>query len=469
MPNPQNRNDRRKGEERSETLIIPHITKEMLETARRMAEEGASRAEIEKAISAMQSPAQPASSPASRPAQHAAPAPQPMAAPPERKHRIIPTSRPRLSAEERAALRQQMQMGETQAETPQPEPEQEALRQEAARRAANRPAWFGRRQTAQNDSQEAARRAAQALAAAPRAPEAPAAPKVDEPTGTRTIAIPKQRTVSRPAEPAPEATRVMSAARPQPTPAEPAPQSAACTEGPAGEPAPRPAAPAPEPRKIAVPRSRTEAETDLNEKIRRDHIWLSNPVMVRGLGMAPIVGAALDGRHALMLCVASLLLITFTRVLAVAVCHLTQNRFRPVIYSYAAALLYIPVYVLMYQLFGADLSLLGIYLPLLVVEPAIVKRMEFAELEPVSAAFRHGFNNSLGMCAALLIVGCLRELLATGAVFGNQVIHAAPLPLAAQPSGGFVLVGAIAAVWCAIANLYTNYKHEEVRRLYAKH
>ena len=120
-----------------------------------------------------------------------------------------------------------MQMGETQAETPQPEPEQEALRQEAARRAANRPAWFGRRQTAQNDSQEAARRAAQALAAAPRAPEAPAAPKVDEPTGTRTIAIPKQRTVSRPAEPAPEATRVMSAAPPQPTPAEPAPQPAA--------------------------------------------------------------------------------------------------------------------------------------------------------------------------------------------------------------------------------------------------
>ena len=64
--------------------------------------------------------------------------------------------------------------------------------------------------------------------------------------------------------------------------------------------------------------------------------------MVRGLGMAPIVGAALDGRHALMLCVASLLLITFTRVLAVAVCHLTKNRFRPVIYSYAAALEGVP-------------------------------------------------------------------------------------------------------------------------------
>ena len=58
---------------------------------------------------------------------------------------------------------------------------------------------------------------------------------------------------------------------------------------------------------------------------------------------------------------------------------------------------------------------LGIYLPILIVEPAIVKRMEFTELEPVRDALRHGFNNSLGMCAALLIVGCLRELLAAGA------------------------------------------------------
>ena len=53
MPMQQKPNKRR-GEERSETLIIPHITKEMVETARRMAEQGATRAEIEQAIAAMQ-------------------------------------------------------------------------------------------------------------------------------------------------------------------------------------------------------------------------------------------------------------------------------------------------------------------------------------------------------------------------------------------------------------------------------
>ena len=50
MPNLPNRNNRRKGKEHSETLIIPHITKEMLEKARSMAEQGASRAEIEQAL-----------------------------------------------------------------------------------------------------------------------------------------------------------------------------------------------------------------------------------------------------------------------------------------------------------------------------------------------------------------------------------------------------------------------------------
>ena len=50
-----------------------------------------------------------------------------------------------------------------------------------------------------------------------------------------------------------------------------------------------------------------------------------------------------------------------------------------------------------------------------------------------------------------------------GAVFLSVLL----LPLAALPAGGFVIVGILAAIWCAAANLYTDYKHEEVRRLYA--
>ena len=411
MPSLPNRNDRKK-RDRSETLIIPHITKEMLEKARAMAEQGASRAEIEQAILEMQA----AKKPSAQAVQPSAPDPR----------RIVPTSRPRLTDAERAAMREQMLQEQTR--------QQEEQREEATRSfpRPSRPAPRPRPAVRAVEKEEP-------QAAVPARP-APAA--------------------EAPARPAPrDVPPVRSAPQAAPAPARPAEKKRAPEA---------PAAPAtPSRHRAGLLQSRAQAEAELKEKIRSDHIWLSNPVLVRGLGLAPIVGAALDGQRAGILCLASLLLITLTRVLAVAVCHISRNRFRTLIYCYCAALLYIPVYVLLYNLFGSDLNVLGIYLPILVVEPVVIKRMEFTELEPLRDALRHGFNNSLGMCAALLIVGCLRELLASGTVFGHTVLHTALLPLAAQPAGGFVLAGVLAAVWCAAANAYTEYKQEEVRRLYA--
>ena len=460
MPMQQNPNNRRRGEERNETLIIPHITKEMVETARRMAERGASRAEIERAIAAMQ-----AGKPAAE-AEHgaaagqtapAAPKPsivqQQKPAVPQRNTAahsdtvIIPTSRPRYTAAERRAMLEEVQRRQA---------EREAARRAEAQEEESRFRTY-------RDREYGATPAPKPPAPKPAAPAVTAARPADS---TRTVMLPRDELRTAAKKPA-------AAPAPQPAPGtQPAPRPAqtqtiqqpATAQKPTQKPAAPPAA---KPKPTGAPRNYAEAEAQLNERIRADHIWLSNPVLVRGLGLAPVIGAALDGQRALMLCIAALILVTFTRVLAVAVCHLTKNRFRPVIYCYSAALLYIPTYVLLYRLFGTDLSLLGIYLPILVVEPAIVKRMEFSELEPVKDAFRHGFNNALGMCIVLLLVGCLRELLATGAVFGNVILHNALLPMAALPAGGFVIFGILAAVWCAAANLYTDYKHEEVRRLYA--
>ena len=456
MPMQQNPNNRRRGEERNETLIIPHITKEMVETARRMAERGASRAEIERAIAAMQ-----AGKPAAE-AEHgaaagqtapAAPKPsivqQQKPAAPQRNTAahsdtvIIPTSRPRYTAAERRAMLEEVQRRQA---------EREAARRAEAQEEESRFRTY-------RDREYGANPAPKPPAPKPAAPAVTAARPADS---TRTVMLPRDELRTAAKKPA-------AAPAPQPAPGtQPAPRPAQTQTIQQPAAAPKPAAPpAAKPKPTGAPRNYAEAEAQLNERIRADHIWLSNPVLVRGLGLAPVIGAALDGQRALMLCIAALILVTFTRVLAVAVCHLTKNRFRPVIYCYSAALLYIPTYVLLYRLFGTDLSLLGIYLPILVVEPAIVKRMEFSELEPVKDAFRHGFNNALGMCIVLLLVGCLRELLATGAVFGNVILHNALLPMAALPAGGFVIFGILAAVWCAAANLYTDYKHEEVRRLYA--
>src|SRR5699024_8076469 len=229
-------------------------------------------------------------------------------------------------------------------------------------------------------------------------------------------------------------------------------------------PAAKPAQPA---QKKTARKTRQEAEEELYQSIHDDHLWLNNPVMVRGLGLAPIVAMAINGDYALMLCAAAALLLTATRVLAVAICHLTGNRFRAVVYTFSAAIVYIPAYLILYELFGSSLTLLGVYLPMMVVEPAIIKRLEAPELETLGEALRRGINNTIGLCVSILLVGALRELLGVGTVFGRTVLHFAPLPLAAQPAGGFLLLGFLAAAWTAVGGAYVHYKQEEVRHLYA--
>lgn len=213
--------------------------------------------------------------------------------------------------------------------------------------------------------------------------------------------------------------------------------------------------------------TRAEAEAELAQSVHDDHLWLNNPVMMRGLGLAPVVAMASDVDRSLMLCALAILLLTATRVLAVAVCHLTGNRFRAVVYAYSAAIVYIPAYIILYEIFGANLSVLGIYLPMMVVEPVIIKRLESPDLETIGEALRRGINNTVGLCAVVMLVGALRELLAYGTLLDQPVLHVAPLPLASEPAGGFLLLGILAAGWAAVTNAYVRYKEEEVRHLYA--
>ena len=316
---------------------------------------------------------------------------------------------------------------------------------------------------------EARRRAAEQLQAAGRNAPPPPPPAPKPPANTsKTIRIPRinrktadTRTVQVPAVTPEQVAARQPVAQPAPPPVQQTAQHTA--------PQPKPATPTPAKKpEGGHRRTLAEAQSELDAHVTHEHIGLNNPVMVRGLGLAAVVAAATDGDNALMLSVAVLMLLTFTRVLSVAVCHLTGNRFRPVIYCYAAALCYIPTYLVAYNLFGNDLAVLGIYLPLLVVDPAVLKRMEFDELESVGHAFRLGINNSLGVCLATMLVGCLRELLAAGTLFDRKILARALLPVAGQVSGGFLIVGLLAAVWLAVRGMYVEYKKEEVNRLYGK-
>lgn len=197
---------------------------------------------------------------------------------------------------------------------------------------------------------------------------------------------------------------------------------------------------------------------------KTDRIWLNNPVIMQGLGLAPLVVAATTGRSAWILALAVLMLLTPTRVIGALLGAKLPRRFSIWCYAGTACLLYIPVYLILLELFGVELRQVGIYLPLLAADMLIIRRYTYEKPEKLSRALRRGAATTVGYALVLMLTGLLRELLALGSLFGEELLPAGLFPLASQPAGGFILLGVVCAAWRSCIRLYKKHVNMEAKR-----
>ena len=213
-----------------------------------------------------------------------------------------------------------------------------------------------------------------------------------------------------------------------------------------------------------------------------DRVFLNNPVVMQGMGLAPLVVLATSGQNALMLAVAVALLLTPSRMLACLLSRLFPLREehpanaelekkllpRSILYSGSAAVVYLAAYPILNRLFGVSLLVLGIYLPMLVVEPLLTYRFGRVQ-ETLHKAVSKGLRITVGYALLLMLLGCVREWLALGTVFGTPVGQRAVLPMAGMPAGGFIVLGVLCAVWRALAARRRAYLTKEAGNLVDVH
>lgn len=92
---------------------------------------------------------------------------------------------------------------------------------------------------------------------------------------------------------------------------------------------------------------------------------------------------------------------------------------------------------------------LGLFIPLIVVNCIILARAEaFASKNGVLASAADGVGMGLGFTIAITLIGCIRELLGNGTLFGASVLGAAfePMLLLILPTGGFIVFGLLLGV-----------------------
>ena len=186
-----------------------------------------------------------------------------------------------------------------------------------------------------------------------------------------------------------------------------------------------------------------------------DRVFLNNPVVMQGMGLAPLVVLATNGQNALMLAAAVALLLTPSRLLACLLSRLFPLREehpskaelekkllpRSILYSGSAAVVYLAAYPILNRLFGVSLLVLGIYLPMLVVEPLLTYRFGRVQESPRKALSK-GVRITVGYSLLLLL-------------------------LAGMPAGGFIVLGVLCAVWRTLAKKQKDYLTSEARGLMA--
>ena len=221
---------------------------------------------------------------------------------------------------------------------------------------------------------------------------------------------------------------------------------------------------------------------DPNKFAHHDRVFLNNPVVMQGMGLAPLVVLATSGQNAVMLAVAVALLLVPSRVLACLLSRLVplhdedpapetlQKKLLPraLVYGFSTAVVYLAVYPILNMLFSTSLLSLGIYLPLLTMEPLLTYRFGRVQ-ETLHKAVSKGLRITVGYALLLMLLGCVREWLALGTVFGTPVGQRAVLPMAGMPAGGFIVLGVLCAVWRALAARRKAYLVREARSLVDVH
>lgn len=209
-------------------------------------------------------------------------------------------------------------------------------------------------------------------------------------------------------------------------------------------------------------------------------LWKNNPALVQLLGLCPLLAVTATFINGLGLGIATMLVLIGSNVTVSLVRNVVRNEIRiPVFVMIIAA--FVTIVQLLMNAYTYDLYLaLGIFIPLIVTNCAIIGRAEaFASKNGPLASAYDGLMMGLGFTAVLVVLGGMREVLGAGTLlvgadrlFGpiaqNWTITLFktenPFLLAVLPPGAFLGMGLLIAIKNSIdAKLAAQHKAPTVK------
>jgi electron transport complex protein RnfE len=175
----------------------------------------------------------------------------------------------------------------------------------------------------------------------------------------------------------------------------------------------------------------------MNKYVERlyNGIIKENPTFIIMLGMCPTLAVTTSGNNGLYMGLTTTAVLAASNLLISALRKVIPDKVRIPAYIVVVASLVTIVQLLLEAYLPAVNELLGIYIPLIVVNCIILGRAEaYAAKNSIGLSLFDGIGMGLGFSVALTIIGSFRELLGAGSIFGFKIT-----PESFEPISIFIL------------------------------
>jgi len=159
------------------------------------------------------------------------------------------------------------------------------------------------------------------------------------------------------------------------------------------------------------------------KKIIENGLWNNNQALVALLGLCPLLAVSNNAINGFGLGLATLLVLVLSNVLVSAIRNHVSDEIRIPVFIAIIATMVTIIDLLMNAYFHTLHGILGIFIPLIVTNCAILGRAEaYASKNSMDKALVDGLFMGLGFLAVLVLLGGLREMIGNGTLFDQAYL-----------------------------------------------
>ena len=182
-------------------------------------------------------------------------------------------------------------------------------------------------------------------------------------------------------------------------------------------------------------------------------LWRENPVFIQLLGLCPALAVTNSAINALAMGAATTFVLVGSSLLVSSLRNLIPKQVRITTFIIVIATFVTVADFTLQALAPVVHKELGAFIALIVVNCLILGRQEaFASRSSTRAAVSDAGGMALGFTLALFMLGCIREILGSGSLFGVSLFgpNFEPWVIMILPPGGFLTLGLLLALFAFV-------------------